>query len=108
MFPSLFQLSFENLTGKQKTVICDKFEFSMPHIYQMIMTQEFEKKEIIHDSIDQLYYDQIQNRYPEYLGKYVSRINSVVKTPLLKCCLKNQSIIVRETLNPLVLDYFYL
>ena len=105
MVPSLFQLSFENLTGKQKTIICDKLQFSVPHIYEMVMKQEYQKKEIIHDSIDQLYYDQIHNRYPEYLGKYISRISSVVKTPLLKCCLKNQSIIVQETVNPLVLDY---
>lgn len=97
------------MTGKQKTIICDTLKDQIPEIYEMVIEKERDNKDIINQCIEQLYYDQIQFRYPEILGSHTSKASNasnasnVIKLPLLKCCLMNQSFFVEVVYN-LTLD----
>ena len=96
---TLMELCVKNLTGKQKTYM-SLLDSQYPKIHECIINEIEEKKENVLDSIAQLYYDQLHYRYPEL----VNQKSGVVKMPLLKCCLMNQSIRVVATHDPLVLD----
>ena len=98
-YGSLMERCIKVLNGKQKTNL-SLLDVQYPKIHEYIIDEIKEIKEDIHDSITQLYYDQIHYRYPEM----VNRSNGVHQIPLLKCCLMNQSIRVVATNEPLILD----
>ena len=84
---TLVKLCVEQLSNRQKDSIC-ALSAQYPDLFHLIVKQE-RKKTLYLDCIRELYCNQIQYRYPEF---HLQNTSGVVAIPLLKCCLKNQSI----------------
>lgn len=96
---SLVFLATKALSNQEKSLLCRMNE-QFPDVFNIIVELDGfkDKMEDVFDCIEDLYYNQIQNRYPDLHSKI-----GVVNIPLLKCCLMNQSIWLVQT-GPLTLE----
>lgn len=99
MSSTLLFLSIKALTNKQKSILCGLSE-QFPNVFDIIVDLDGFKDKMrnVFDCIDELYYNQIQNRYPDLHSNV-----GVTNLPLIKCCLMNQSIWVVQT-GPLTIE----